>query len=106
MIKAIHPFGMPAPNVHLLPAIVHNGIVYVSGQLPARNGAIFTGPVEEQAEYCLYNIKTILIAAASDLDKVLKASIFIADINGLGGRRCCIRPYHRQPPTCPYNRDD
>ena len=83
-MKIIQPLAMPVPKGHYSPGVVHNGQVYVSGQLPIRDGKPLTGPIEEQTECCLYSIKTILLAAGSDLDKILKVSIFIADINDWG----------------------
>ena len=39
-----------------------------------------TGTIEEQTKQCLERIKTILLAAGSDTNKVLKMNIFVSDI--------------------------
>jgi 2-iminobutanoate/2-iminopropanoate deaminase len=81
LMKIIQPHSLPIPKGHHSPAIVHGGLVYVSGQLPMQEGRPFTGLTSKQTEICLQNIKTILTAAGSDMDSILKVSIFLADIN-------------------------
>ena len=76
----------PVPGGHYSQAMVHNGLIFVAGQLPIRaNGEKCLGSIEEQTELILSNLRTILQAAGSDLDKVLKTTVFIADIE-LWGR--------------------
>lgn len=80
-MKPIFPGSMPVPKGHYSPAMVHNGVVYVSGQLPIdNNGVALTGDFEQQAILCLRNMETILHAADSDLQHVLKVTVFVSDI--------------------------
>jgi 2-iminobutanoate/2-iminopropanoate deaminase len=76
----------PTPAGYYSQAIVHNGLVYVAGQLPIdpRTGEKKTGPIEEQTEVVLNNIRAILLAAGSDLDRVLKMTVYISDISQWG----------------------
>ena len=63
-------------------AIIHNGIIYVSGQGavdPATN-KIKLGAIEEEAELALENLRIILEEAASSLDKVLTITVYLLDI--------------------------
>lgn len=77
--KAIYP--SEKPKGHYAPAIVHNGLVYVSGQLPLNEkGEAQLGSIEEQTELCLKNLENVLKASGSDLHHTLKVSVFIADI--------------------------
>ncbi|MBN1583915.1 MAG: RidA family protein [Anaerolineae bacterium] len=75
------------PVGHYAQAVVHNGLVFVSGQLPIdpQSGEKKVGSIEEQAEQALSNIRAILRAAGSDLDCVLKTTVYISDIT-LWGR--------------------
>lgn len=77
----------PQPGGHYSQATVHQGVVYVAGQLPidARTGEKKLGSIEEQTEQVLFNIREILIAAGSDLSRVLKTTVYVADI-GLWAR--------------------
>ncbi len=72
----------PAPKGHYSPAIAHNGLVYVSGQLPRNDetGAVETGAIEAQTELALRNVERILLAAGSDLNHVLQMTIYVSDM--------------------------
>ena len=72
----------PEPKGHYSPAVVHNGLVYVSGQLPrnAVTGEIETGAIEAQTELALWNVEQILFAAGSDLNHVLQMTIYISEM--------------------------
>jgi 2-iminobutanoate/2-iminopropanoate deaminase len=58
-------------------------LVFVAGQLSidAATGEHKTGPIEEQTERALGNVHAILQAAGSDWDRVLKMTVYVADIN-------------------------
>ncbi|MCA1628058.1 MAG: Rid family detoxifying hydrolase [Acidobacteria bacterium] len=77
----VHTPDAPAPAGHYSQATVHRGIVYVAGQLAIdpRTGERKLGSIEEQTEQALRNVGEILIAAGSDLNRVLKMTIYIAD---------------------------
>lgn len=81
-IKSIFPSEMQKPKGHYSPAVIHNGLIFVSGQLPLdANGEAQLGTIEEQTALCMKNIETILKASNSDLNHILKTSVFIADIS-------------------------
>lgn len=86
----MHPVqvpGAPPPAGHYSQAIVHNGVVYVAGQLPVVPGssAHVVGSIEEQTRQVLANIGAILEAAGSGLDRVLQMTVYVTDIE-LWGR--------------------
>lgn len=73
--------AISTPKGHYSPAVVHLGLVYVSGQLPIdKDGIVNTGEIEEQTALCLHNIKQVLIEARSGLGHILKVNIFVSDI--------------------------
>ena len=81
--RAIRTERAPAPfqGAPYSQGIVFGDLVFVSGQVPidpATNEPV-TGGISEQTERTLENVKAILEEAGSSLDKVLKASIFLAD---------------------------
>lgn len=84
--KVLTP-NSPQPAGHYSQAVVHNGIVYVAGQLPIdpQTGERLTASIEEQTEQALKNLFEILRAAGSDVDRVLKTTVYISDIE-LWGR--------------------
>ena len=81
-MKYIQTPNAPGPAGHYSQAIVHRGLVYVSGQLPVdpATGVKRTGSIEEQTLQALENIKAILEAAGSDLGRVLKTTVYVSDI--------------------------
>ena len=82
-IKRITTKNAPTPAGHYSQATVYNGLVFVAGQLsidPA-TGAHKTGTIEEQTEQALNNVHAILKAAGSDWSRVLKMTVYVADIN-------------------------
>jgi len=82
-VKAIFTENAPKPAGHYAQAIVHGDTLYVSGQLPVepKSGEKKTGPIEEQAEQALRNLAEILKAAGSDVTRVLKVTVYLADIS-------------------------
>jgi len=60
-----------------------NGFVFTAGQvgLDPATGQLVEGDVTDQARQALLNIKAILEAAGTSLDKVVKATVFLKDIN-------------------------
>ena len=63
-------------------AIIHNGIIYVSGQgaVDPQTNEIKLGTVEEEAGLALENLRIILQEAGSSLDKVLTVTVYLLDI--------------------------
>ena len=86
-MQAIETRNAPTAAGHYSQAIVHNGVVYVAGQLPIdpndRDKPI--GSIEEQTERTLKNVEAILVAAGSGLDLVLQMTIYVSDISLWGG---------------------
>ena len=72
----------PEPKGHYSPAVVHNGLIFVSGQLPINHatGEVETGAIELQTELALRNVETILKAAGSDLNHVLQFTIYVSEM--------------------------
>jgi 2-iminobutanoate/2-iminopropanoate deaminase len=64
-------------------AIVHKGIAYLSGQIPLdpATGQMVEGGIEEQTVRVLENLGAVLAACGSSYAKVLKTTIFVADMN-------------------------
>ena len=62
------------------------GLVFVSGQLPIdpATGAFPEGGIKEQTAQSIRNAKAILEEAGSGLDKVVKTTVFLADMADFG----------------------
>jgi 2-iminobutanoate/2-iminopropanoate deaminase len=81
-MKVIQPSDQPTPKGHYSPGIEHNGLIYVSGQLPMDlvTRVAFAGDIERQTELALQNVEAVLHAAGSDLQHVIQFTIYVSDI--------------------------
>ncbi len=73
----------PLPIGPYSQAVVVNGMAYLSGQIainPA-NGALVDESIEAETQQVMENIKALLAACGSGLDKVVKTSIFLRDMD-------------------------
>ena len=75
------------------------GLVFVSGQLPIdpATGAFPEGGVKEQTAQSLRNARAILEEAGSGLDKVVKTTVFLADMADFGAMNEVYSSYFTAP---------
>jgi 2-iminobutanoate/2-iminopropanoate deaminase len=82
---AVRADGAPAPvsGAPYSQAIVANGLVFVSGQVPIdpATGKLVEGGIAEQTNRCFDNVAAILAEAGSGLDKLVKTTVFLDDIS-------------------------
>ena len=64
-------------------AIILNGVVYTSGQVPLspETGEVVGTTIEEQAEQVMKNLGAVLEAAGSSYEKTVNTTCFLADMN-------------------------
>lgn len=85
MKKAISTDKAPAAIGPYSQAIEVNGMVYTSGVIPVNpaTGEVPSG-VEAQAEQVFKNMTALLDACGSDMEQVVKTTVFIKDMNDFG----------------------
>ena len=94
MKKIINTTDAPAAIGPYSQAIVHGGILYCSGQIPIdpATGEFVGNTIDAQAEQVMKNLAAILKSAGTDFTKVIKCTIFLADmadfatVNGIYGK--------------------
>jgi 2-iminobutanoate/2-iminopropanoate deaminase len=76
-----------APPATYSQAVKAAGLVFVSGTAPAdpATGALVGETIQEQTRQCLTNVTAILEAAGSSLDKLVSATVVLADENDFAG---------------------
>lgn len=81
-MKKIHTEKAPAAIGPYSQAVVHNGVLYTSGQVPLDPvaGEIVGGDIQSQANQVLKNLEQILKEAGTDFSKVIKTTCFLADM--------------------------
>lgn len=103
---------IPKPIANYTPALRHGKWVFLAGQLgtdfqdggvPAEarrdpNYPYYSSDIERQTKYTLDNLAATLEAAGSDLDHVVKAQVFLKDLNDFHGFDDVWRQYFDTPP--------
>ena len=74
--------GAPAAIGPYSQAIRAGGLVFVSGQIPLdpETGQVVEGGIKAQAERALDSLRAILEASGSGLERVVKTTVFLADL--------------------------
>ncbi|MBF0695635.1 MAG: RidA family protein [Flavobacterium sp.] len=83
MKKLIFTDKAPAPIGPYSQAVLVGNTLYTSGQIaidPA-NGSLVTETIEQETKMVMENVKAVLNAAEMDFNHVVKATIFITDMN-------------------------
>ena len=82
-MKVIHTDKAPAAIGPYSQAIEAGDFIFTSGMIPVipETGAIAGDTVEEQAAQAFTNLKNLIEASGSSLDKVVKTTVFIKDMN-------------------------
>lgn len=64
-------------------AVKVNGLVFCSGQIPIdpATGSFVSEEIAEQTEQVLKNLNAVLESAGSGLDRVVKTTVFLADMD-------------------------
>jgi len=73
---------VPKPRGPYSQAVIHNGVLYISGQIPidAETGLLIRGTIEEETDTVLKNIKIIVEEAGARMEDVLKVTCYLADL--------------------------
>ena len=80
------------------PAIVRGDLVFVSGLLAVnKDGKEIAGDIREEAMVVLRNLKSLLEAAGSGLEKVLAVTVYLADIEDLMAFNEVYEEYFKPP---------
>ena len=83
MRKTIATKGAPEPIGPYSQAILVNGFLFVSGQIPLdpATGAVVGGDIAVQTRQVMHNLAAILAEAGSGFEKVVKTTVFLADMD-------------------------
>jgi 2-iminobutanoate/2-iminopropanoate deaminase len=89
--KAIGPYSQ---------AVRANGFIFVSGQIPIdpATGELLAGDIAQQTARVLENLKAILEAAGSSLDRVVKVSVFLKDLSEFAAMNAMYAKYFPENP--------
>lgn len=82
-MKSVETADAPAPVGPYSQAVVHDGWVFASGQIPIdpASGALVEGPIEAQTERVIANLAAVLAAAGAGLSDVLRTTVYVTDLS-------------------------
>jgi len=83
MKEIINTDKAPSPVGPYNQSIKSGKLLFVSGQIPIdpATGALVEGSIEEETEQVMKNLQAILTEAGLSFEHVLKASVFVSDMN-------------------------
>ncbi len=86
MKNIVNTPSAPMPIGPYNQSVIHNGVMYISGQIAIDpvSGELTLDNIEVETHRVLQNIRAILEAGGSGLEKVLKATVFVKDMNLFG----------------------
>jgi 2-iminobutanoate/2-iminopropanoate deaminase len=81
--QIVHTEAAPPAVGPYSQAVVANGLVYTAGQLglDPQTRALVAGGVEAQTKQALTNLRSVLEAAGSGMDRVVKTTVFLKDMD-------------------------
>ena len=79
--------------------VVTGNLLFTSGQLPidTATGKIPEGPIEERAHLVFKNLAAIAEAAGTSLDRAVKTTVFLADMNDFAAVNGVYAEYFKEP---------
>ena len=79
-------------------AVRANGFIFVSGQIPLdpSTGEVIVGDIAQQTTRVLDNLKAILEAGGSSLDRAVKVSVFLKDMGEFAAMNAVYAQYFRE----------
>lgn len=101
MLKIISTKEAPAAIGPYSQAVVANGMVFASGQIPIipATGELAQGDITVQAEQIMKNVGAILTAAGTDFENVVKTTCFLADMADFGAFNAVYEKYFTGKPA-------
>lgn len=81
--KIFYTDRAPKPKGPYSQAVIHDGLLYLSGQIPVDpdTGQLVRGTVEEETGAVLNNIRIIAEEAGAELGDVIKVTCYLADMD-------------------------
>lgn len=99
-LREIVAAGAPRPVGPYSQAIAVGDLVFCAGQIPLdpATGKLVDGPIDVQTTRVLDNVKAVVEAAGSSLARVVKATVFLADLDDFGAMNAVYARYFASDP--------
>ena len=82
-MREVRTRAAPEPVGPYSQAVIHEGVLYASGQIPIdpATNTLVEGDIERQTEQVFANLRAVLEAAGTSLDRVLRATVYLTDLS-------------------------
>ena len=82
-MKEIRTDAAPPPGGPYSQALAHDGLLFLSGQIPIdpATGRLVDGEIEAQTRQVIANLSEVLEAAGSSLQRVLRTTVYLVDLS-------------------------
>lgn len=82
-MREIRTDAAPRPAGPYSQALAHNGLLFLSGQIPIdpATGSLVDGEIEAQTQQVIANLSKLLEAAGSSLQQVLRTTVYLVDLS-------------------------
>jgi len=99
MKQAVNTPQAPAAIGPYSQAVQIGNLVFTSGQIPIdpATGTLVQGGIKEQTRRSLANVKAVLEAAGLSMDKVVKTTVFMADMNDFADMNSVYAEFFSEP---------
>ncbi|MCH5209151.1 MAG: RidA family protein [Oscillospiraceae bacterium] len=100
-MKTVHTENAPAAIGPYVQAKITGDLVYTSGQIPIdpKTGNLVDGGIETQAKQVCENLKAVLEAAGTSLEKVVKTNCYLKDIGDFAAFNAVYAEYFTEKPA-------
>lgn len=97
--KTVHSDAAPAAIGTYSQAVDHNGLVFISGQIPLDPATmeVVEGDFEARARRVFENLKAVAEAAGGSLDDVVKLTIYLTDLGNFATVNSVMSEYFTEP---------
>lgn len=98
-MKSIHTNQAPAAIGPYSQAIEAKGMIFASGQIPIdpATGQFVEGGIQEQTRQALTNARNILQAAGTDMENVIKTTVYLSDIHNFAAMNEVYAQFFTEP---------
>ncbi len=82
-MREVRSAGAPAPVGPYAQAVAHGELLFASGQIPLDpdTGELVEGEIEAQTERVIANLRAVLEAGGSSLQRVLRTTVYLTDLS-------------------------
>ena len=100
-MKTVHTDNAPAAIGPYVQAKITGSLVYTSGQIPIdpKTGNLVEGGIEAQTKQICENLKAVLEAAGTSLEKVVKTNCYLKDIGDFAAFNAVYAEYFTEKPA-------